>query len=125
MLAKALGLQQAHPDRSTGDALPAAETASLFLNVIEHASKPALDHVQLIVFAVDEDADVTHAFSLAVAEESRKSNYSRPVRNLISLNTAALLTFDDFHTLDDHMKASGHRAIGERLALLITDLTHD
>jgi hypothetical protein len=121
LVMKVLRLEEPEPDQLNMDMLPPAEEAALFLHTLEHGTRTPLEHVQVIVFAVHQDAEVARAFTMALAQESRKPGHPAHVANLIVVNTAALLAFEDFYTLDDHMRPSGHRTIGERLAALIEE----
>jgi hypothetical protein len=121
LVMKVLRLEEPEPDQLKMVGLPPSEEAALFLHTLEHGTRTPLENVQVIVFAVHQDAEIARAFTMALAQESRKPGHPPYVANLIVLNSAALLAFEDFYTLDDHMRPSGHRAIGERLGTLIKE----
>jgi hypothetical protein len=73
----------------------------------------------VIVFEVNQESERRQPFIVALDEAKRREGNPRFVRRLITLDTATLLTARDFYILDDHMKASGHRAIADAVSKLI------
>ena len=77
------------------------------------------DGVQIIVFEVNQDIEPRRPFIAALDVAKRGDGNPPFVRRLVTLDTATVLTPRDFYVLDDHMKASGHQAIGEALSSLV------
>jgi hypothetical protein len=116
-------LEPAEPDQATMEAVPPAEEeAAIFLNALTHAGRTPLDGVQIVVFAINQSTDLSGIFAMALAQEIRKPHYPPFVQRIVALNTARLLKQGDFYVLDDHMNASGHRVVGERLAEIVSDM---
>jgi hypothetical protein len=116
---KVLKLEEPEPDQLRMDPVAPKEEAELFLYVLTHASRAQLDGVQIIVFEVNQDIQPRRPFIAALDEAKRGDGNPPFVRRLITLDTANVLTSRDFFVLDDHMRASGHQAIGEALSSLV------
>ncbi len=117
---KVLRLEEPEPDQLKMDVVPPTEEADLFLYVLTHAARVPLDDVQVIVFEVNQDGERRRPFIAALDEVRRRAGNPRFVSRLIAVDTSTILTAQDFYILDDHMKASGHQAIGETLSKLVT-----
>ena len=116
---KVLRLEEAEPDQLKMDPVAPTEEAELFMNALAHASHVKLDHVQVIVFEVNEQIRPPRPFIAALDEVRRREEYPPFARRLRALDIAPLLTPRDFYTLDDHMNAHGHEAVGETLSKLV------
>jgi hypothetical protein len=92
------------------------EEATLFLNVLAHGTRKPLDDVKLIVFEASEEIRPPRSFLANVAVLSRRDDQPAYVRRLHALDVAPLLEEQDFYSLDDHLRASGHEKIGRALA---------
>jgi hypothetical protein len=116
---KVFRLEQPEPDQVTMEPMTPAKEAELFLDVLEHAGRTKLDDLQVIVFEVNEQIAPPRPF-IATLEQVRRDSANPPfVQRLLTLDVAARLKADDFYVLDDHMRASGHEAVGTALAELI------
>ncbi len=116
---KVLKLEEPEPDQLRMDPVTPKEEAELFLFVLTHASRAQLDGVQIIVFEVNQDIQPRRPFIAALNAAKHGDGHPPFVRRLVTLDTATVLTPRDFYVLDDHMKASGHQAIGEALSSLV------
>jgi hypothetical protein len=116
---KKLKLEEPEPDQPRMDPATPTDEAELFLYVLTHSSRVQLDAVQIIVFEVNQDIQPRRPFIAALDEVKRHDGNPPFVRRLVTLDTATVLTPRDFYVLDDHMKASGHQAIGEALSSLV------
>jgi hypothetical protein len=116
---KVLKLEEPEPDQLRMDPVAPNEEAELFLFVLTHASRAQLDGVQIIVFEVNQDIEPRRPFIAALNAAKHGDGQPPFVRHLVTLDTATVLTPRDFYVLDDHMKASGHQAIGEALSSLV------
>jgi hypothetical protein len=116
---KVMRLEEPEPDQLKMDIVPPTEEADLFLYVLTHAARVPLDDVLVIVFEVNQDGERRRPFIVALDEVKRREGNPRFVRRLITLDTASVLSGRDFYILDDHMKASGHRAIADTVSKLI------
>ncbi len=119
LLMKVLHLEEPEPDDlRMVDATP-DEEVRLFLNAVVRAGQKPLDGVRLVVFEINQRLSPPRPFIATLARVSREGTYPAFVKQLETLDTTTILALADFYSLDDHMKASGHRAIGEALARLI------
>jgi hypothetical protein len=116
---KVLRLEEPEPDQLRMDPVAPKEEAELFLYVLTHASRVQLGGVQIIVFEVNQAIEPRRPFMAALDEAKRGDGHPPFVGRLVTLDTATVLTSRDFYVLDDHMKASGHQAIGEALSSLV------
>lgn len=116
---KVLRLEAPEPDQLKMDVVSPTEEAELFLNVLAHGSRGALDDVQVIVFEINEQIRPARPFIAALDEVRKRPEYPSFVQRLIALDVAPRLTTEDFFVLDDHMKARGHKVVGEALAALM------
>jgi hypothetical protein len=116
---KVLRLEEPEPDQLRMDPVAPKEEAELFLYVLTHSSRVQLDGVQIIVFEVNQAIEPRRPFMAALDEAKRGDGHPPFVRRLVTLDTATILASRDFYVLDDHMKASGHQAIGEALSSLV------
>jgi hypothetical protein len=116
---KVLKLEEPEPDQLSMDPVAPNEEAELFLFVLTHASRAQLDGVQIIVFEVNQDIQPRRPFIAALNAAKSGDGHPPFVRRLVTLDTATVLTSRDFYVLDDHMRASGHQAIGEALSSLV------
>jgi hypothetical protein len=123
LLMKVLKLEKPEPDQLRMDPVVPNEEAELFLFVLTHASRAQLDGVQIIVFEVNQDIQPRRPFLAALNAAKDGDGHPPFVRRLVTLDTATVLTPRDFYVLDDHMKASGHQAIGEALSSLVRSNT--
>ena len=93
------------------------ETAArLFLNALMHAPSPDLSGLRIIVT----DPDRNPAFIRALDRLHREPQYPDYVRQMIVVDISPLLTPDQFYILDDHLRASAHAAIADRLISVIS-----
>ena len=116
---KVFRLEQPEPDQVTMEPMTPVKEAELFLDVLEHAGRTKLDDLQVVVFEVNEQIAPPRPFVAALEQVHRDSANPPFVQRLLTLDVAARLTSDDFYVLDDHMRASGHEAVGTALAELI------
>ena len=101
-------------------ALSSVEEATLFLNVLAHGTGKPLGDVKLIVFEASEQIRPPRSFLANVAVLSRRDDQPAYIGRLRALDVAPLLEEDDFYSLDDHLRASGHEKIGRALAELVS-----
>ena len=114
---KVLHLEEPEPDDlRMVDATP-DEEVRLFLNAVVQAGQKPLDGVRLVVFEINQRLSPARPFIATLARVSREATYPAFVRRLETLDTTTILALADFYSLDDHMKAAGHRAVGEALAV--------
>lgn len=110
---KALG-ERISPRRPRGPAPTADQEAEAFLNAILHAGTVDFDRVRLIV------AEITGEGAPTVMLPALRPRLARPdlpagVRTARLVDVGARLALEDFHVLDDHPNARGHRVIAEAL----------
>lgn len=122
LLLKFTKLEAPEPDQLEMKPLPVKEEVALFLNALEHAGRTPLKDVDVVVLEVNQDPTHPKAFIEALAETSRFPAAPSFVRRLLVADTTRLIKDEDFYVLDDHMRPSGHRAIGNYLASLVADL---
>jgi hypothetical protein len=113
---KVFRLEEPEPDQLRMDPATPTEEAELFLNALTHASRVPLDHVQVIVFEINEQIRPSRPFIAALDEVRRRDASPAFVRRLIALDVAPRLTPEDFYRLDDHMNRRGHDVVGGALA---------
>lgn len=118
---KVFRLEEPEPDQTRMDPVTPAEEAQLFVHVLTHASRASLDHVQVVVFEVNEQIRPARPFIAALDAVRRRDANPAFIRDLIALDVAPLLTADDFYRLDDHMNARGHEKVAAALAGAIRD----
>ena len=121
---KVFRLEEPEPDQLSMDPVTPAEEAELFVHVLTHASRTALDHVQLVVLEVNEQIRPARPFIAALDAVRRRDGNPAFIRELIALDIAPLLAPDDFYRLDDHMNARGHEKVAAALAGAIRDKLH-
>lgn len=119
LLMKVMKLEQPEPDQLRMDPISPGNEAELFLYVLTHGSHVPLDGVQIIVLEVNQEIEPRRPFLAALANIRRHEDNPAYVRSLVTLDTAPFLKPHDFYVLDDHMKPSGHEAIGAALARLV------
>ena len=112
-------LEEPEPDQLRMDPIAPADEAELFLYVLSHGTRAPLDHVQVIVFEINEQIRPPRPFIAALDEVRRRAGNPAFVQRLTALDVAPLLNRDDFYVLDDHMRARGHQVVGEALADLV------
>ena len=112
---KVFRLEEPEPDQLRMDPVTPSEEAELFVDVLKHASRAALDHVQLVVLEVNEQIRPARPFIAALDAVRRRDANPAFIRELIALDVATLLTPDDFYKLDDHMNARGHEKVAAAL----------
>jgi hypothetical protein len=117
---KVFGLEEPEPDQMRMDPVAPIEEAELFVNALTQARAP-LDHVQLIVFEINEQIRPSRPFIAALDTVRRRAANPAFIRGLSALDVAALLTPDDFYRLDDHMNARGHAKVADALLEIIRD----
>ena len=113
---KVFRLEEPEPDQLRMDPATPTEEAELFVNALTHASRAPLDHVQLIVFEVNEQIRPSRPFIAALDAVRRRDANPAFIRRLMALDVAPLLTPEDFYRLDDHMNARGHEKVAGALA---------
>jgi hypothetical protein len=118
ILMKVFRLEEPEPDLVTMGNVTPTEEAEAFLNVIAHSRVP-LESVQIIVFEVNEQIRPPRPFIAALEAAHRRADYPIFVQRLRTLDVAALLSPDDFYSLDDHMRAQGHSKVGQALTDII------
>jgi hypothetical protein len=96
--------------------MSSADEATLFLNVLAHGTRKPLDDVKLIVFEASEQIRPPRSFLANVAVVSRRDDQPAYIRRVHALDVAPLLEEEDFYSLDDHWRASGHEKVGRALA---------
>jgi hypothetical protein len=96
------------------------EEATLFVDVLARGARKPLDDVTVIVFEASEQIRPPRSFLANVAVVSRGDQQPPHVRRLRALDVAPLLEEQDFYSLDDHLRASGHEKIGRALAEILT-----
>lgn len=116
---KVLRLEAVEPDQVKMEPMAPEQEAELFIHVLTHAGRTSLESVQVIVFEINQEFDHPRAFIRALDSVARRPENAPFVRRLIALDTTRLLTPNDFYVLDDHMRGSGHLAIGTALAKII------
>jgi hypothetical protein len=113
---KVLHLEEPEPDDLRMVEASPEDEARLFLNAVLHAGRTPLDGVRLVVFEINQRISPPRPFVAALDRVCRDPAYPAFVRELRTLDTTSVLTPKDFYSLDDHMNAGGHRAVGEALA---------
>lgn len=116
---KVLKLEEPEPDDLRMVEATPEEEARLFLNAVLHAGRKPLQGVQLIVFEINQNLKQPRGFIAALDKVKRDPAYPPFIHELRTLDTAAVLKPGDFYSLDDHMNASGHRAVGRALAEVV------
>lgn len=116
---KVLRLEEPDPDQISMKPAAPVDEAELFVNSLRHAARTPLEHVQLIVFEVNEQIRPPRPFIAALDEVRRRPENPAFIRSLIALDVASLLTPKDFYTLDDHMNAHGHEVVASALFEII------
>ena len=120
LVMKLLRLEEPEPDQLRMDPITPMDEAELFVYVVTHGARVPLNEVQLVVLEVNQDIGPRRPFMAALDQFKRNEANPPYIQRLITLDTAVLLSPEDFFVLDDHMKPSGHQAIGEALANAIT-----
>jgi hypothetical protein len=116
---KVLKLEPPEPDQLRMDSITPEQEAELFLHAVTKAGPTSLDGVQLIVFEVNQEFSHPRRFIAALDQVARRPDYPEWVRRLVTVDTTRVLTDNDFYVLDDHMRASGHTAVGTALAEIV------
>lgn len=94
------------------------DAADLFLNALIHAGRADLTHAQLILWEMPDNG-----VTALLPDRVRGPDVPPAVRAAVIVDMAtALDRRRDFWVLDDHLNASGHRVIAERLVATIRDL---
>jgi hypothetical protein len=120
LFGKLSALETLDPNAPTAPAaMSSLEEATLFVDVLARGAKTPLDEVQVIVFEASEQIRPPRPFLANVAVISRGDGQPAYVRRLRLLDVAPLLEEQDFYSLDDHLRASGHEKIGRALAEVI------
>ena len=119
LLMKVLRLEPPEPDQLTMPAATPIEEAELFVNVLAHGHDTPLENVQLVVFEINEQISPARPFIAALDEVRKRPEYPGYIQRLIAVDVAPKLTSNDFFVLDDHMRPSGHQAVGDALAAVI------
>lgn len=95
----------------TTEAPAEPDAVELFLNALTHAPRVDLSRVQLVVWEMPGSGVIPH-----LPERLRRGDYPAPVRTMVLVDVApAVDAARDFWILDDHLNASGHRAVAGRL----------
>jgi hypothetical protein len=116
LLMKVLRLEPPEPDQLTMPAATSLQEAELFVNVLAHGHETPLENVQLVVFEINEQIRPSRPFIAALDEVRKRPEYPGYIQRLIAVDVAPKLTSNDFFVLDDHMRPSGHQAVGNALA---------
>jgi hypothetical protein len=116
---KVLKLEPPEPDQLRMDPITPEQEAELVLHAVVKAGPTSLDGVQLIVFEVNQEFGHPRRFIAALDQVARRPDYPEWVRHLVTLDTTRVLTDKDFYVLDDHMRVSGHLAVGTALAQIV------
>jgi hypothetical protein len=117
---KLTGLETLDPNAPpTPAAVSSLEEATLFVNVLARGTNKPLDEVRVVVFEASEQIRPPRSFLANVAVVSRGDGQPAHVRRLRPLDVAPLLEEQDFYSLDDHLRASGHEKIGRALAEVV------
>lgn len=100
------------PRAPRGPAPTADEEAEAFLNALLHAGSVDLERVGLVIAEITgEGAPAT--MLAALRPRLARADLPAGVRTARLVDVGARLGPDDFHVLDDHPNALGHRAIAE------------
>jgi len=113
---KVTRLEEPEPDQMRMDPAPPAEEAELFINALSRAGHAPLDHVQIVVFEINEQIRPPRPFIAALETARHDEQNPEFVRRLKTIDVAPLLTTDDFYVLDDHMNSRGHEKVATALA---------
>jgi len=113
---KVTRLEEPEPDQMRMDPAPPAEEAELFINALSRAGHAPLDHVQIVVFEINEQIRPPRPFIAALETARHDEQHPDFVRRLKTIDVAPLLTADDFYVLDDHMNSRGHEKVATALA---------
>ena len=100
------------PPRRRGPPPTADEEAEAFLNALLHAGSMDFERVRLIVAEITGEG-APAAMIGALERHIRRNDLPRGVRTAALLDVGARLGPEDFHVLDDHPNARGHRRIAE------------
>jgi lysophospholipase L1-like esterase len=100
------------PPRRRGPPPTADEEAEAFLNALLHAGTVDFERVRLVVAEVTGEG-APAAMVGALARHIRRNGLPRALRTAALLDVGARLGPEDFHVLDDHPNARGHRRIAD------------
>ena len=100
------------PPKRRGPAPTADEEAEAFFNALLHAGAVDFERVRLIVAEVTGEG-APAAMIAALERQIRHEGLPRGLRTAALLDIGARLGPEDFHVLDDHPNARGHRRIAE------------
>ena len=91
------------------------DDVDLFLNAVSHSSID-VSRVRIIAFIVNgRDPADNRDFTQALKRKISSGNYPPSIKNMIILDTAAILRADHFYVLDDHPNRTGHEALATAL----------
>jgi lysophospholipase L1-like esterase len=102
------------PPRRRGPAPTADEEAEAFLNALLHAGGVDFDRVRLVVAEVTGEGAPASMVG-ALERRIRATDLPRGIRTATLLDIGARLGAEDFHVLDDHPNARGHRRIADAI----------
>jgi len=92
--------------------------AQLLLSVLAH-SQVDLTRFRIVLFELNAHNSYCGMFTPYLREALRDPSLPEHLRRMVVLDLAAELGPQHWFTLDDHVRASGHRLIAERLATVI------
>ena len=87
------------------------DQARYFVNAVLHAGRTDLSRVRIVAFEIAQSRVVSSAFGLAVRREAAAREYPPHIRDMRVLDRVGHLRPEDYYDLDDHLRASGHRAV--------------
>ncbi len=88
-----------------------------FINVLEHAAVP-LGGIDLVIFETP-SCNEKRKFSDILKAEIDKNVYPDYIKNIKIVNLEDILCESDYYRLDDHLKASGHKKIADKLSHIL------
>lgn len=87
-----------------------------FLNAVQFGTTKKLDHVQLIVFRINEPHEFDWEFIPSLKQELLSRDYPEFIKRMILIDMRKILRIDrDYYVLDDHVNANGHRMIAKAI----------
>jgi hypothetical protein len=106
------------PKPSRAHAAAEPDAADLFLNALAHALRADLRGARLVVWEMPDSHVAAH-----LPERLQRGAYGPVIRAMTIVDVASHLDRRrDFWVLDDHLNASGHREVAERLTAAIRAL---
>jgi hypothetical protein len=113
------GLEAPEPDQLKAPPVSLDDEARLFLNALSSAGHTPIDRFRIIVLELNPDPAHPRAFIAALAAAVRRPDAPPVAHSIVTLDTTAFLSDEDYYVLDDHLRARGHDAVGAALADLL------